>query len=199
MHKTVFTSGLLGGVVMLVWTAVWFGLNPYFHDVTAGEIPDEDVVFSTIAERLEETGIYSYPYDVPADSAFHAQFEAGPILQILFQSEGGAAPSETISYLGVVLAYLLVPIIPAWILSWLAQERRARFRQRVGVTMLFGIFVAIFRDISPTGLLLPINFSLVMAVHSLVGWWLVGLVLAWRMGTGKRMVVGTGQAATQAA
>jgi hypothetical protein len=181
MHRRVIASGLLGGVVLLVWTAVWFGLVPFHHDATAREIPDEDVVFDVISERIGETGIYSYPYDVPADSAFHERFEAGPILQILFQKEGGAAPSETVRFLSVVLAYLLVPIIPAWALSVASHERTGRYIQRVWLVMLFGIFVAVFRDLTPTGIMVPSEFSLVVAVHSVVGWGLVGIILAWRI------------------
>jgi hypothetical protein len=177
---------LLGGVVLLVWTAVWYGLFPFFHDATAHEIPDEDVVFGVIANRVDRTGIYLYPYDVPADSAFHTRFEAGPILQILFRKEGGAAPSETVRYLSVVLAYLLVPVIPAWVLCVVSHERTRRYSQRVGIVLLFGIFVAVFRDLTPTGILAPFEFSIVMATHSVVAWGLVGIVLAWRMGPDDR-------------
>lgn len=181
MQRRVLTAGLVAGLVMLLWTAVWYGLSSFYHDATANEIPDEDYVFNVINDRLDETGIYLYPYDVPADSAFHARFEAGPILQILFQSQGGAAPSETLSFLSVVLAYLLAPIIPAWVLSVASPEKTAGYIQRVSIVALFGIFVAVFRDLTPVGVLVPGEFSVVMAVHSVVGWGLVGIVLAWRM------------------
>jgi hypothetical protein len=178
--RRIILSGLLGGVVLSAWGILGRGFLPFYHDAAWREIPNESLVFEAVTEQIRETGSYIYPYDVPADSAFHARFEEGPAFQILFRGES-LEETELRDLALFALGLLFVPIIPAWVLSVTSHRRAAHYGQRVLFVALFGLLVALFHDLPAPGVHAPLDLRVALALDSIVGWTLVGMVLAWRI------------------
>ena len=123
MNRHVVTTGLLAGILCLVWTAISNGLIPIRHKIGYMEARNEAELISLLDRSLDDTGLYLVPNDAPPDSLFRSRYEAGPIYRIhALQQGAGGIPHVAVS----VLALLLAPIIPAWVLSLLG-ERRRRF------------------------------------------------------------------------
>jgi hypothetical protein len=180
MVRRIILSGLLGGVVLSAWGILGRSFIPFYHDAAWREIPNESLVFDAVTEHISETGSYITPYDVPADSTFHARFEEGPAFQILFRSES-LEETELLDLTLYLLGLLCVPIIAAWMLSVTSPRYAAHYVQRVFLVALLGVLVALFHDLPAPGVLVPLDLRVALALDSVVGWTLVGMVLAWRI------------------
>ena len=179
MNRRVITTGLLAGVLCLVWTSISNGLIPIRHELGYKEVPGEAELLQILDAHLDETGLYLVPNDAPPDSLFRARYESGPIYRIhSLQAGAGGTPHVAIS----VLALLFAPIIPAWLLSLLCERRPVGYGRRVLLVALFGVFVALFSDLRQWGMeLVPLNYALFLAASSVITWIVVGLFLAWRI------------------
>ena len=179
MHRRIVTAGLLAGVVGLLWTALSQSAVPVRNELGYKEVPDEEAVLQLLDRGLPETGLYLLPGHSPPDSLFRARYENGPIFRVhSLRSGAGGAPHVIVSILG----FLIAPLIPAWFLWGLCRYGRPGFAARVGVVSLFGIFLALAAHLQLWGMeLYPLSYSLFLAVNGLIGWTLVGIVLAWRI------------------
>ncbi len=84
-----------------------------------------------------------------------------------------------------ILALLVAPLIPTWLVWKLCQRGGPEFGMRVVVVALFGVFLALTTDLRLWGMeLYPLSYSLLLAFGSVSTWILAGLVVAWRIRPG---------------
>ncbi|NIM52791.1 MAG: hypothetical protein GTO22_26690 [Gemmatimonadales bacterium] len=179
MDRRVITTGLLGGLVALGWTVVAQNLIPIRNDLGYKEVSNEETVLSALDPNLTETGLYLVPGHSPPDSLFRSRYEEGPIFRIHSLRSGAGGPAHVLI---PMLALLIAPVIPTWILWRLCQQERPTLRARIAVVALFGIFLALSADLRMWGMeLYPLSYSLFLGLSSVAGWVIVGLLIAWRI------------------
>lgn len=177
-NRKIIIAGLLGGIAMVVWIIISYGILP-FRDMTIKEMPNEDTVFNVVSENITESGYYYYPSLAQGESAYHARHESGPIFGIIYQQVG----EEEVGLEKLVLALLIAfttPMIPAWILSIISEKKICTYWQRVFIVLLFGIFLAIFSDLSNRVFNnYPLDYTIISAINNVITWALAGSVIAW--------------------
>lgn len=183
MDRSVVVSGLLAGLVCLVWTALSQGLLPFRDDWGYKDVPVEEPVLAALDHGLPETGLYLVPGHSPPDSLFRARYEDGPIFRVHSLRDGaGGAPHVLVS----ILALLVAPLIPAWFVAVICSRGNPSFPTRMSIGSIFGVFLALSAHLQLWGTeLYPLGYSLFMAINGLVTWTLVGAVLAWRIVPGR--------------
>lgn len=182
MEKRVIGTGLMAGLVVVGWTSVSYGLVRMRDQLGYKEVSHEETVLGVLDANLPETGLYVVPGHSPPDSLFRARYDQGPLFRIhSLRSGAGGAPHVLLP----ILALIVAPIIPTWLVWNLCQRGAPRFGMRVVVVALFGVFVALTTDLRLWGMeLYPLSYSLLLAFGSISTWILAGLVVAWRIKPG---------------
>jgi hypothetical protein len=179
MDRRLITTGLLAGFVFLGWKVVSQGLLPIRDELGYKDAQNEERVLSTLDANLPGTGLYIVPGHSPPDSLFRARYSEGPIFRIHSLRRGaGGTPHFLVS----ILALFIAPMIPTALVWRLCRNGGLGFGARATTVALFGVFLALAADIQLWGTeLYPLNYSIFLASSSVVGWAIVGLVVAWRI------------------
>jgi len=179
MSGRLVRDGLLGGLTAILWTALALGLVPIRDSMGWKEVPNEAAVLETLDANLSETGTYLVPGHSPPDSLFRARHADGPLFRVHSLRDGTEGP---IRPLISILSLLLAPLIPAWFLTKLCQRESPAFWTRVLIVGSFGVFLTLTAEIQLWGMeLYPLTYSLLLSASAILGWVVVGLVLAWRI------------------
>jgi len=179
MLRRVLTSGLLAGILAVAWTAALQGGLPLRDAWGYKEVPEEEAVLAILDQELPETGLYLLPGHSPPDSLFRARYESGPIFRIhSLRTGAGGAPHVVVS----ILALLLAPLFPAWLLAKICAVSRPSFVDRTGMVSTFGIVTALAAQLQLWGKeLYPLNYSLFLTLDGVAMWVVLGAFLAWRI------------------
>ncbi len=81
-----------------------------------------------------------------------------------------------------LVVYFLTPIVGAWMLSQTSERVMSSYPRYVLFFVAIGLLFAIFTDLMNFGTgNYPVSDALILAVHNIIIWIIVGLVVAWRM------------------
>lgn len=181
MKKQILLAGLLGGIVILMWSIVSQTMLPFKRYYTLKTFPDQLEIHRLLKERITQPGIYVCPYFSTYEEAIQLEsYGDQPIFSISYT---GATHNTVGSLLSLcVLAIFVAPTIAAWMLSVTSPKILSSYARRVVFVAALGLFLAIFgdwlrqmEDTQPTGLIV------FLMVNSLITWVLAGLVIAWRV------------------
>jgi hypothetical protein len=179
MHKRVVSSGFFAGILAVAWTAAFQGGLPQRDAWGYKDVPEEAAVLAILDQELPETGLYLLPGHSPPDSLFRARYENGPIFRIHSLRAGAGGPPHVVIS---ILALLLAPLFPAWLLGRFCRDSVPRFIDRAGIVALFGIVTALAAHLQLWGTeLYPLNYSLFLTLNGVAMWVVLGLFLAWRI------------------
>ncbi len=178
-------AGVLAGIALFMWGFVSWVVLPW-HNETFRELPDEEVVSSTLKRNLERPGTYMIPWIVEstinseeeratAMKAMEERHKVGPIVQIFYQPEGEEPMAPAVLGRGVAID-IGIGIVAAWILS-LTLAGRPNYVQRVCTILLVGIFSILMTHVTDWNFMYrPVDYTMVMCMDHLVGALVVGLV-----------------------
>ena len=77
---------------------------------------------------------------------------------------------------------LIAPMIGAWMLSATSRRTISSYPRKVLFFAAIGMLFAVFSDLMNSGIDgYSLNDALILAVHDIIVWTLVGLVVAWRV------------------
>lgn len=179
MKRQIVTSGLLAGLVGILWTVVALGLVPFRDSMGWKETPNEDLLLPLLDGNLTEEGLYLLPGHSPPDSLFRARHDEGPFFRVHSLPRGTEGPIRSLIS---ILSLLVAPLIPAWFLAALCRSGSPGFGARVGAVSLFGLFLALTANIQLWGMeLYPLAYSLLLSANGILSWVVIGLFLAWRI------------------
>ena len=174
MMKRVFVSGVVGAVVLLVWTFVLNGLFGFNARLSMKQVPNEREVYNLLKTTIVEPGRYLCNPALTPDGRFQ---ENEPVFGILYSGFGHEAAG-----IGVILGllqFLIVPLIGAWMLSKTSERFQSRFINRFLFFVVIGFLVATTGDISSFGIgASPLTVALIFALRTIVTWIIVGMVIA---------------------
>jgi len=177
MMKNVITAGLLGCLVLVVWTFVVNGLLGFRSRLDMNPIAAEREVYELLKESIVVPGRYICNPEVSAEGSFPGD---EPVYSVLYSGMGHDSAGALIP-VGLVL-YILAPILGAALLSQASDKVLASYPRKVLFFTMIGMLLAVYGDLSNFGIGgYPAHAAFMLAVNSIVVWTLVGMVVAWRM------------------
>ena len=175
MKKEIVLSGLLGGVIIIVWIIISTSLIPLSGDIPK-QIPDDKEIHTMLKGKIPESGIYWLPGHAGQAKGLYPDYENEPIYYIFY---GGVTPSTFIAPTIVeILCIFLTPIIAAWLLSKASEKILAKYTRRVLFVIVIGLIFAVYGDLFSQK---PLDLILFSSINNVITWTLMGLVLAWRI------------------
>jgi len=182
----ILLAGILGGVVMFVWTSIAHMALP-LGAAGIGEMPNESAVLSAMQSSMgEKSGLYVFPsLGVGKDATREQKNEAMKQMQ----QRIAANPSGILMYhppgrpfaFGKALAIeFSTEVLQAILVIWLlAQTRIGSFAGRVGFVLIAGILASITTNVSYWNWYgFPGVYTASYILIELVGFVLIGIIAA---------------------
>lgn len=177
MLKKVVGAGLLGGVVLMVWTFVVNGIFGFQASVDMKPIPAERQVYEALRKHIVSPGRYICNPDVTAEGRFPSE---EPVFSVLYGGMGHDSAGG-LMVVGLVL-FLLAPMIGAWMLLQTSDRFMASYPRKILFFVAIGLLFAVFGDLTNFGIgSYPVEDAIKLATNDIIAWTLVGLVVAWRI------------------
>lgn len=177
MFKKVLIAGLLGGIVLMAWTFLVnavFGLNAR---INMKQIAAEREVYEVLKKQIVTPGRYIFNPELTSEGRFP---DGEPVFSILYGGVGHEFAGKFM-VVGFIL-FFLAPIVAAWMLSQASVRVLSSYPRKVMFFVKIGLLIALFRDLTDFGIgSYPARDAIILAVHHIIVWTLVGLVVAWRL------------------
>ncbi len=181
----VIVAALIGGILLFVWGFVsWTVLT--WHNTSGGQLPNEEIVVAAMQGNITESGIYWIPgmarepaasdeAKKAAEEAWMERHRAGPIGMLVYHPEGREPMMPKVFAQGLGLSFLSALIAAVLLVS----SGIGNYVGRVAFVTMLGLFVGITADMSEWNWFsFPMDWTLANVGDRLVGWLLVGLVMA---------------------
>ena len=182
----ILLAGILGGIVMFVWTSIAHMALP-LGEAGLGEIPNESAVLSAMQSNIgEQTGLYIFPGRGLGKNATRQEKQeamkhmgekiaTNPSGILMYHAPG--RPLSLGKLLGVELGTELLEAI--LVVFLLAQTRIASFAGRVGFVLAAGILAAVATNVSYWNWHgFPCVYTASYILIQIVGFLCVGIVAA---------------------
>ena len=181
--KQITMAGVAGAAVYFVWQMLTWMLLP-IHGPTISPLPDEDSIRDLFVEQGMESGVYILPYGnndenmMDPESEFVKRHQAGPIAAIFYHKGGLQPMSGSTLGLGFLIDLLGTAVVACMLRCAVGGTCRS-YPQRVGFVTGFGVFLALMGHVAYYNWMHFDGFYTAMfVVDVVVGWFLVGLVVA---------------------
>ncbi|MDR7133321.1 putative oligopeptide transporter (OPT) family protein [Lysobacter niastensis] len=183
-------AGIIGGIVMFMWGAVWHMALP-FSEAGMKVPPQQQVVLDAIAPTTSGEGIYMYPSispekmsDKAAMQAFAEETRGKPYALVVYQPGGNPINQSMVPNL---VKQLVTCILAALVLAWVLSLTAWGFGRRVMVAGAMAVFAWIAISLPHWNwYMFPMSFTASALGEQLVGWLLAGAAIAWWLGRGER-------------
>lgn len=183
MNKKVFVSGLVGAIVLIVWTLVLNGLLGFNARFNMKQVPNEREVHNILKTTITEPGRYLCNPALTPDGRFP---DNEPVYGIRYSGVGHEAAGR-----GAILGLFQLPIVPsigAWMLSPTSEQYRSRFVNRALFFLIIGLLSAIAGDLGGFGIgESSLALALLFAARTVATWTIVGLAIASLMRPARRI------------
>src|SRR6266498_1493808 len=179
-------AGILGGIVMFIWTSIAHVALP-LGEAGIGEIPNESAVLSSMQSTIgEQSGLYVFPGPGVGKNATRQEkneamkhmgekMAANPSGILMYHAPG--RPFMFGKWLGIEFGTELLEAI--LVVFLLAQARITSFAGRVGFVLVAGILAAITTNVSYWNWYgFPSAYTAGYMFIQIVGFCLVGIVTA---------------------
>ena len=177
MTKQIIIAGLLGAFVLIIWTFLINGIFRFKVSMDMKSIPNEREVYEVLKENIFEPGRYACNPQLTSDRRFP---EGEPVFSVLYGGVGHEAAGGHMIF-GLVI-FLITPIIASWLLSQASEKILSNYFRKVSFFAGIGLLFAIYGDLTNFGIGdYPFSDALLFALHSIIVWTVVGLIIAWRI------------------
>lgn len=174
MLKRILISGLLGGIVLILWalvTNVFFGFK---SSIDMKRIPNEGQVYQVLKENIVEPGGYVCNPPLTPSGVFPLD---EPVFSIRYSGMGHAAAGQEL-VMQLVMA-IIAAMIAAWMLSVTSSRILFTYSRRGLFFAAIGLLFAVFSDLAKFGIGgYPLRSVLLLAANDFISWTLAGLVVA---------------------
>jgi hypothetical protein len=164
-------AGLLGGLIVFVWTGISWMLLPWHANVLHAFKQEEEIT-KVINVQVAQSGVYMLPHQ---DEAKGTQEMKGPLIFSVVRL--GNIPSMTV----LLRNELLIQILAAFLVSaWIWRMKGVSYLGRVFYVALFGLTAGIATYLPLWNWFgFPIPYVAVSLADLLIAWFLAGFVIAW--------------------
>jgi hypothetical protein len=180
--KKVLLPGILGGLLVFVWSAFAHMVLP-IGQMGLKTIPNnEDAVLTAMKNNIQQPGLYFMPgYDMgrkPTEAeqtAFMAKYEAGPTAFLVYNPTG-----ESVMSPGQLIRQALFQILGGLIAAFIISTTVASLTMRGIMVALMGLFAWLaFGAPHWNWYRFPAAFTIGEGLDRVIGWLLGGLLIAW--------------------
>jgi hypothetical protein len=172
MTKSILLGGILGGIALFMWG----GLS--HMALGLGNVGIENIqkpVYDVMKTSIPRQGFYFFP-ESDMKGTIKDEYKGGPV-GILIYKPTGAGASMTGQLINEAILNIVQALIAAFLLS--LTTKLSRYPERVGFVFLLGILGAIATNIEYWNWYgFPSNYTMGAIVDKLVGFLVVGLVVA---------------------
>jgi hypothetical protein len=176
MFKKVIVPGLLGGIVFIFWTFIVNGVFGFKSSMDMKTIPNEDQVYEILKENIIEPGRYGCNPQVTPNGFPDNE----PAFSVLY----GGVGHEAAGWLMLVQLplFFFAPVLGTLMLSFTSKQILRSYIRRVLFFTGIGLLIALFSDLMNFGIgNYPSKDAIILALHDIVVWTVIGLMVAWRM------------------
>jgi len=180
--KKVLLPGILGGLLVFIWSAISHMVLP-IGGMGIKTIPNnEDAVLTAMKSNIQQPGLYFMPgYDMsktPTEAeqtALYAKYEAGPTAFLIYHPTGAKVMSPW-QLIREALFNILCGLIAAFIIA----PTVASLVTRGVMVMLMGLFAWLAISASYWNWYrFPAAFVIGEGLDQVIGWALGGFLIAW--------------------
>ena|SRR5215475_786599 len=181
--KKVLLPGILGGLLVFVWSAFAHMVLP-IGAMGLKTIPgnNEEAVLNAMKSNIQQSGLYFMPgYDMsrtPTEAeqaAFMAKYEAGPTAFLVYHPTGEKAISP-----GQLIRQALFQILGGLIAAFIISATVASLSTRSVMVALMGLFAWLaFSAPHWNWYRFPAAFTIGEGLDRVIGWLLGGFLIAW--------------------
>ena len=181
--KKILLSGILGGVVAFIWSAI-VHMNPVTGHLGLSVMNEkgEDAVMAALKSDVSQPGLYFFPgcdmskaMTKEQEAAWIAKCKAGPVGFLLYDPNGRDPMDMTQQLVVEFLATMLCGLIAASVLSATVGSVRCR----ATMVAMMGLFTWLAISISQwTWYRFPFSFIALDAIDQVIGWLLAGFLMA---------------------
>jgi hypothetical protein len=180
--KKVLLPGILGGLLVFVWSAFAHMVLPIGAIGVNGIPSNEDALLTAMKSNIQQPGIYLMPgMDMsrkPTDAelkAVYAKAEAGPTAFLVYQPTG-----EKVMTLGQLIRQALFDILCGLIAAFIISATVASLTTRGLMIMLMGVFAWLTISLPYWNWYrFPAAFTIGEGLDNVIGWLLGGFLIAW--------------------
>ncbi|KAA3656169.1 MAG: hypothetical protein DWQ10_15995 [Calditrichaeota bacterium] len=182
MAKKVILAGVLGGIVIILWTFVLNGIFGFRSSIDMKKVPNEAQVYAVLQENIAAPGRYVCNPQMPQDAPPpHGQ----PVFGIFYSGVGHEDAGQMMIF--ELLIFILAPTLAAWLLSQTSQQILTSYGRKVLFFVAIGLLFAFFSNLSDYGIAgYPLGDALLLGLHNICLWTVIGLVVAWKIKPGER-------------
>jgi hypothetical protein len=180
--KKVLLPGILGGLLVFVWSAFAHMVLPIGAMGINGIPNNEDALLTAMKNNIQQPGIYLMPgMDMsrkPTDAelnAVYAKAEAGPTAFLVYQPTG-----EKVMTPGQLIRQALFQILGGLIAAFIISATVASLTTRGVMVALMGLFAWLaFSAPYWNWYRFPAAFAIGEGLDRVIGWLLGGFLIAW--------------------
>jgi len=180
--KKVLLPGILGGLLVFVWSAIAHMVLP-IGQMGLKTIPsNEEAVLNAMKSNIQQGGLYFMPgYDMSRtltkaeEAALQAKYEAGPTAFLVYQPTGAKIMTP-----GQLTRQALFTILCGLIAAFIISTTVASLTTRAVMVMLMGLFAWLAIN-APywNWYRFPADFTIGAGLDTVIGWLLGGFLIAW--------------------
>lgn len=177
MTRRILNAGIMGGVVLIVWTFVINAIFGFRPNIDLKKVPNEPEIYEILKENIVEPGKYVCNPPVSPGLPFP---DKEPVYGIHYSGIGhGSAALIMVIQLFI---FITAPLLASWLLSKACEGILASYWKKVLFFTVIGIIIALFGDLAQFDIG-KYSFTDVakMAVQDIIAWTLIGLVAAWQL------------------
>ena len=177
MLKRILLSGALGFLVLALWTFVTNGFFGFTASLEMNRIANERQVYEVLKANLVAPGVYLVNPALTDEGRFP---DGEPVFSIRYSGFGHEAAGRML-FVEMAIT-LLASVLMAGLLSVTSDRILSRFSRRVVFIAVVGLLLAVFGDLTKSGIGgYPAQSAMLLAAYHFVSWALAGLVMAWAM------------------
>jgi hypothetical protein len=179
--KKILLAGVVGGLLMFIWSAVAWMAIP-LHTDTISTIANEDSVITAMKTGMDRKSVYMFPArpksgDQSVIDAWKKKFNQGPIGMVVYSPTG--ASDVMLGEMGIgLLDSILTAMLAAWLLSR-STAAKSGFFARVTFCGTLGLFICLAVHVANWNwMMYPVNYTTGWIADTLIGWVIGGIGIA---------------------
>lgn len=184
MLTRIGVAGLLGAVVMFIWTAIAHMATPLGY-TGFSQLPNEGPALTALhASAGEKGGLYIYPWADPSTmnskagmDAYASKTKSGPSGMLLYRPPGGDPGMTAGTLIQEFIKQLVVCLIAAFLL---AEAKLPKLWERAGFVAAIGAIASLETNASyRIWYLFPGDYTAAQILTSFVSYALAGFAIGW--------------------
>lgn len=172
--RSVFISGILGGIILFIWGAVSWMVLPWHKDSLNG-FKDEKSVAAVVGANVAKSGMYILPFQHMDSPEAAQQTQPAPLM--MFASIKTESMKPVGSYM---VTSIITQFLAAFLVAFLVSKTSGLgYLGRLSFIVLFALTAGIVVDVPYWNWFgFDTHFTLVAFGDLLISWFLAGLVMA---------------------